>query len=97
MLRAHDAAFAYREYRRAPLSESELRAVLGKLGMTARAVLRARDAKKLGLSGEESDDQLVALMAQHPTLLQRPIAVLGDRAVLGRPVENLLTLLEPGT
>ena len=61
--------------------------------MTAREVLRSRDAKKRGLSGEESDDELITLMAAHPTLLQRPIAVLGERAVLGRPVENLVALL----
>ena len=93
MLESNDAEFTYREYRSAPLSVDELRSVLGKLGMTAREVLRSRDAKKRGLSGEESDDELITLMAAHPTLLQRPIAVLGERAVLGRPVENLLALL----
>jgi arsenate reductase len=67
--------------------------VLGRLGMTARDVLRSRDAGQLGLTGAESDEALIDLMAQHPSLLQRPIGVLGERAALGRPVENLLTLL----
>ena len=93
MLNEHGAAFTYREYRKEPLSEDELRSVLGKLGVGPRAVLRGRDAKKLGLSGDESDDQLIALMAEHPTLLQRPIGVKGDQAALGRPIENLLALV----
>jgi len=39
------------------------------------------------------DDELVALMAEHPELVQRPIVVRGDRAVLARPVERVLELL----
>jgi arsenate reductase len=41
-----------------------------------------------------SDDELVALMVAHPKLLQRPIAVRGERAVLARPVERVLELLD---
>jgi arsenate reductase len=85
-------AFEYREYTEQPLSKAELEDVLGKLGCGPRDVLRGRDAKTLGLSGDETDAQLIALMAEHPTLLQRPIGVKGKRAVLGRPVENLLDL-----
>lgn len=40
-----------------------------------------------------SDDELIAHMAEHPQLLQRPIVVRGDRAVLARPVERVLELL----
>ena len=50
-------------------------------------------ARDLGLTGDESAARLIALMAEHPTLLQRPIALKGARAVVGRPVENLETLL----
>ena len=92
MLNEHQMPFRYREYKKELLTAEEIRAVLGKLGMTARDVLRKRDANKLGLLGTESDAQLIALMAEHPTLLQRPIGVLGEKAALGRPVENLLAL-----
>ena len=92
MLKEHQISFSYREYKKDTLSADEIRAVLGKLGMTARDVLRTRDANKLGLTGEESDDALITLMAAHPGLLQRPIGIVGERAALGRPVENLLTL-----
>ena len=86
--------YRYREYRERPLSEAEIRAVLKKLGARARDVLRTRDRvfTELGLSGDEPERELIARMAQHPTLLQRPIGIKGKRAVLGRPPEALLEL-----
>lgn len=94
MLKEHDIPYEYREYTQDPLSEDELRDVLAKLGLPASAVFRKREkvAKELGLKGTEDDDVLIPAMAAHPTLLQRPIGVLGDRAVLGRPPEALLEL-----
>ncbi|MCA9704862.1 MAG: arsenate reductase (glutaredoxin) [Myxococcales bacterium] len=94
MLEDHGVTFTYREYRKEPLDREELRQLLAKLGVGPRQVLRSRDAKQLGLSGDESDERLLELMAEHPTLLQRPIGVVGPRAVVGRPPEALLRLLE---
>ncbi|MCG8467751.1 MAG: arsenate reductase (glutaredoxin) [Gemmatimonadetes bacterium] len=96
MLEENDIPYRYREYRQDPLSASEIEDVLGRLGLGPREMLRTHDrvAKELGLSGTETDDELVALMAEHPTLLQRPIGLLGERAVVGRPPENLLDLTE---
>ena len=96
MLEQHEIEFEYREYRNEPLSAAELRKLLPRLGLPAAELLRRRDPafKSAGLSGEESESALIDAMAAHPTLLQRPIGILGDRAVVGRPVENLLTLLE---
>jgi arsenate reductase len=88
--------FTYREYRKEPLTEAELSGVLAKLGLSARDILRKRDKAAAGLTGDEGDDVLVPLMAANPTMVQRPIGVLGDRAVLGRPIENLLTLSPEG-
>ena len=94
MLDENGVAYRYREYRREPLSADEIRATLAKLGVPASAVLRVRDKanRALGLTGAEGDEALISHMAEHPTLLQRPIGVLGDRAVVGRPVERLLEL-----
>lgn len=94
MLKEHGIAHTYREYTREPLTEPELRGVLSKLGLPASAVFRKREkiGKELGLTGTEPDDVLVPHMVAHPTLLQRPIGVVEDRAVVGRPVEALLTL-----
>ena len=96
MLDERGVEYRYREYTQEPLSESEIREVLIKLGVGPRTVLRRNDAafRQLGLTGDEPDTELIALMAEHPTLLQRPIGVVGDRAVVGRPVEALLELTE---
>ena len=93
MLKDLGVDYRYREYTKEPLSEADLRDVLGKLGMSARDILRSRDAKKEGLTGDEGEDALVAAMAKNPNLVQRPIFVLGDRAVMGRPVDNVHQLL----
>ncbi len=94
MLEEEGIAFAYREYREEPLDVDEIRRVLEKLGLRARDVLRKTDwaATLAGLTGAESDARLIEFMAEHPTLLQRPIGVRGDRAVVGRPIENQLVL-----
>ena len=88
-------AYRYREYTKEPLNQAEIKRVLKKLGMTPKDVLRKNDKayKELGLTGDEKTADLVKLMAEHPTLLQRPIGVVGDRAAVGRPVENLLELV----
>ena len=94
MLNEQGISHTYREYTEAPLSEDELRDILGKLGLPASAVFRKREkvGKELGLTGKEPDDILIPHMAAHPRLLQRPIGVSGDEAVVGRPIENLLEL-----
>ena len=96
MLKDKGIPHTYREYRKEPLSADELRVVLGKLGLAPGDVFHKRDKanKELGLSGKEDAEVLIAHMAEHPTLLQRPIGILGDRAVVGRPVERLLELIE---
>lgn len=93
MLEDKGVAFEYREYKQDPLSREELQDILQKLGMGPREVLRTRDANKLGLSGDESDAELIGLMAENPTLLQRPIGVVGRKAAVGRPPEALLELI----
>ena len=90
MLNEKGIEHRYREYTREALSETEIRDVLRKLGLRPRDVLRKNS---LGFTGEEPDDELIAAMARHPTLLQRPIGVAGDRAVIGRPPERLLELV----
>ena len=94
MLNDAGLEYRYREYTEEPLSAAELKRVLGLLGVGPKALLRKNDKafKENGLTGDESDAALIKLMAKHPTLLQRPIGVKGDRAVVGRPVENLLEL-----
>lgn len=95
MLDQEGIPYRYRDYVREPLSEEEIRRVLRLLDLGPREVLRRNDKayREAGLDGSEDDDTLVVLMARHPTLLQRPIGVLGDRAAVGRPPERLLELV----
>lgn len=80
-----------------PPTADELRGLLKALGCSARGLLRTgEDAyAQLGLGNPDlDDDTLVAAMAAHPRLIERPIVVHGPQAVLGRPPENVDRLLE---
>ena len=80
-----------------PLTADEIRELVRKTGRPARELFRAREPvyEELGLGEREvGDDEAIALMAEHRELMQRPVIVKGDRAVLGRPVERVLELLD---
>lgn len=96
MLKKHGVEYHYREYTEDPLSKAEIEKVLGMLGVEPSAVLRKNDAayKELGLTGKEPKAKLIGLMAKHPTLLQRPIAIVGKKAIVGRPAERILDLVK---
>lgn len=75
-------------------SEDELRDIAKKLGASSpRDLLRDKDAKKFELPETASDDEVYAAMVDNPRLIQRPIGINGDKAALGRPIENLLDIL----
>lgn len=79
-----------------PPSAETLRALLGKLGLPARSLMRQGEAifKTLGLDDAGiSDEALIEAMAAHPILIERPIFENGARAVIGRPPENVLDIL----
>ena len=84
------------EYLNTPPSTRELGQLLKKLGMEPRELMRKGEAvyKELGLAKRElSRKEAIDLMHEHPKLIERPIVVKGDRAVLGRPPENVSELL----
>jgi arsenate reductase len=79
-----------------PLTKEKLTELLGKMKLKPRDILRTSEPiyRELGLGkGEFTDDEIIALMIKHPDLIQRPIVERGNRAVLGRPTENVKTLL----
>jgi arsenate reductase (glutaredoxin) len=79
-----------------PLSEMKLRELIKKMGISPRELLRKSEPiyRELGLGKQEpTDDELIALMVKYPDLMQRPIVERGERAVLGRPTENVKALL----
>ena len=80
-----------------PLSAAEIRDLVRKTGRPARELFRAREPvySELGLGDREVDDaEAIALMAEHTELMQRPVVVRGDRAVLARPVERVDELFD---
>src|SRR6185503_19822211 len=82
-----------------PLSRKKLTELLHKMNMKPRDLLRNSEAvyKELGFAEDKfSDSELIAMMIEHPDLIQRPIVERGDRAVLGRPTENVKELLSTG-
>jgi arsenate reductase len=84
------------DYLKTPPTAAELKAILRKLGMKPRDLLRTGEMlyAELGLKTPKlADDALVALMVKNPILIERPIVVAGGKAALGRPPENVLTIL----
>ena len=73
------------------LSENELKKLLHSAGLKPEEVLRTNEpGYREHVAGRNlSDEQLLRVMAEHPELIQRPIVVRGNKAVLARPVENL--------
>ncbi len=85
-----------RRYLETPPSAAELKELLGKLGISARQLLRTgeEEYQTLGLAAPAlSEDQLIEAMVANPRLIERPILINGDKAVIGRPPEKILEIL----
>jgi arsenate reductase len=83
------------DYLRTPPSKEELLALAVKLGMAPSALVRrGEDVFKEHFAGRTlTEDEWLEALVAHPILLERPILVCGDRAVIGRPPERVLELL----
>ena len=83
-------------YLETPPDAAQLHDLLGKLGIGARDLLRTGEDeyKALNLADASlSEAQLIAAMAAHPKLIERPILIAGDKAMIGRPPEKILEIL----
>ena len=84
------------EYLKTPPSAGEIEVLLAKLGMEPRALMRVKEAacRKAGMADDTlSRGALIDLMAANPIVVERPIVVNGARAAIGRPPENVLSIL----
>lgn len=85
------------EYLKAPLDRAALERVVDVIDDEPAALVR-KDGhfKELGLDAADyvTKDQVVALLLEHPKLMERPVVVVGDRGVIARPPEKLLTLID---
>lgn len=83
-------------YLETPPSAEELQQIIARLGIPARQLLRSgeEEYKTLGLADPSlSYHQLIEAMVAHPKLIERPILVAGEAAVIGRPPEKVLEIL----
>ncbi len=82
------------EYLKTPPSRSELSALVKKLGIKPEVLVRkGEDVYKSEYQGRTlSDSQWLDALAEHPILIERPIAIRGERAAIGRPPEKVLDL-----
>ncbi len=74
------------------LTEPQLRDLVARAGVPARELLRRREPGAAALR-DADDDAVIAAMVATPALLERPVVVNGDRAVLARPTERVLEIL----
>ena len=81
------------EYMNTPLNTADLKSVLSKLGLGPREILRSKEAKEEGIWRLLDGNDIITAIASHPRAMQRPIVVKGDKAVIGRPPENVLKIL----
>jgi arsenate reductase len=96
LLRESGVDFEKVNYYTVPLTKSKLTELLRKMKLKPRDLLRKSEPiyRELSLAkGEFSDDEIVSLMVKHPDLMQRPIVERGEKAILGRPTENVTELL----
>lgn len=84
------------EYLKHPPNKALLKKILKMLGLSARELIRNKEAeyKEQGLSDTGlSEADLIEAMINTPKLIERPIVVVGDKAAIGRPPENILEIL----
>jgi len=96
-LRERGVDFSKVNYYIEPLTKKKLTELVRKMNISPRELLRKSEPvyRELGIAtGEFTDAQLISLMVEHPDLMQRPIIERGERAVLGRPTENVEELLK---
>lgn len=96
MMRSRGVEFDTVEYLKRPLDRATLDRIVSMIDAPpAELVRKDRRFKELGLKAEDytSAEAVVALLLEHPELMQRPIIVRGGKAVIARPPERLEALL----
>jgi arsenate reductase len=93
LLRSRGVEYDDVQYHVEGISEQRIRELLTMAGISGREALRMREDGAAQLA-DAPEGEIIAAMAARPELLQRPIVVRGDRAVLARPPERVLELFE---
>jgi len=79
-----------------PHTKEEIKELLNMLGLSARELMRTKEAiyKELDLKNVDDEEKLIEAMVEHPRLIERPIVIKDNKAVIGRPVEKIIDLLD---
>ncbi|GGD14932.1 arsenate reductase (glutaredoxin) [Aquisalinus flavus] len=94
LLQDAGAAVTVVEYLKTPPTQKRLKEVIALLGVEPREAMRTKDKLYRDLELDEVSHQaLIKEMAENPILIERPIAISGEKAVIGRPPETVLALL----
>lgn len=96
LLRDNDIEPEVIEYLKQPPNQTQLKQILKLLNCEPRDIMRQSEDifKKLKIASTEySQAELIKLMVEHPILIERPIIVHGKKAVVGRPPENVLSII----
>lgn len=95
LVEQHSSEITIRKYQEDAPTADEIRAALSALKLEAIDIIRTGEAqfKTLGLSRQSDSESLIAAMAAHPVLIERPIVFAKGRAAIGRPPENVLGIL----
>lgn len=97
LLQARGVNAQLRLYQDVPLDRDELTRLIASLGERAPDLIRPADARKRGLSDDPAamDAQALCIwLAEHPETMQRPVLISGDRAIIGRPPQDILRLID---
>lgn len=88
-------AFETIKYLDSKITKSELSSIIKKLNITPINLVRTKEAiwKENYKNCSLTDDEIIEIMVQNPTLIERPIIINGDKAVIGRPIEAVLTII----
>ncbi|AMD86246.1 arsenate reductase [Capnocytophaga haemolytica] len=80
------------DYMKHPLTESALRDIIAKLGIAPMDLVRTKESvwKEQFKEQPLTDDQIIAAMLEYPQLIERPIVVIKDKAIIGRPTERII-------
>lgn len=84
------------KYFETPATKEELKEILKMLGLSARELMRTKEAiyKELGLKDVDDEEALIDAMVEHPKLIERPIVINDGKAAIGRPIENIVELIK---
>ena len=77
-----------------PLSIKELTKIVAKLGMKPREIMRKKEGAEAGIADFMSDDEVIAILSETPRAIERPILEINDKAVIGRPTENIIDFID---